>query len=139
MKIESGDNFITLNVTLEEDNSLPSHGDALISLSIHSNGYSGHNEVWIGSEELQEFCTSLLKLEKERKGDATLSSISPGELYLKLYSVDSVGHLAISGKTAYEIISSNTQILHSVEFGFEFEPSQLVKLINEPWVKQNAA
>jgi hypothetical protein len=135
MKIESGNNFLELEVSLEEDNTLPSYGDAYITISVHSNGFSGKNDLWVGAEEFQEFCTSLVKLEKERKGEATLNSISPGKLSLKIYSVDSLGHLAISGTTGYEVAN----IQHSLTFGFEFEPSQLVKAVASPWVKQNAA
>lgn len=135
MKIESGNNHLVLEVSVEEDDTLPSYGDAYVTISVHSNGFSGKNDLWVGAEELQEFCASLVKLEKKRKGEASLSSISPGELNLKIYSVDSLGHLAIKGTTGYEVAN----IPHSLTFGFEFEPSQLVKAVASPWVKQNAA
>ena len=134
MKIENGNNFIELEVSIEEDDSLPSKGDAYIIISLNSNGFSGKNDLWVIAEELQEFCTSLVRLEKERKGEATLTSISPGELDLKIHSIDSLGHLAVSGTTGYE----RDDMQHSVTFGFEFEPTELIKAVATPWVRQNA-
>ncbi|TLS69221.1 hypothetical protein FEF65_01695 [Mariprofundus erugo] len=135
MKIENGNNYLELEVSLEEDETLPSYGDAYVIISVNSNGFSGKNDLWVSAEGLQEFCASLVKLEKERIGEATLSSISPGELDLKIYSVDSLGHLAVAGTTGYEV----TNMHHSLTFGFEFEGSQLVKAVALPWVKRNAA
>ena len=135
MKIESGNNHLKLEVSLEGDDTLPSYGDAYVIISISSNGFSGKNDLWVSAEGLKEFCTSLVKLERERRGEATLSSISPGELNLKIYSVDSLGHLAVAGTTSYEVAN----MPHSLTFGFEFEPSQLVKAVASPWVMRNAA
>jgi hypothetical protein len=135
MKIENGNNYLELEVSLENDDTLPSYGDAYIIITVNSNGFSGKNDLWVGAEELKEFCVSLVRLEKERNGEATLSSMSPGELNLKIYSIDSLGHLAVAGTTGYQVVD----IPHSLTFGFEFDPSQLIKAVGLPWVKQNAA
>ena len=135
MKIENGANFLELAVFLEEDESLPSKGDAYVVISVNSNGFSGKNDLWVAAEEFQKFCAALVKLEEERKGEATLTSISPGVLDLKFHSIDSLGHFAVTGTTGHEI--DNMQ--HSVTFGFEFDPAQLVKAVATPWVKQYAA
>jgi hypothetical protein len=134
MKIENGDNFIELEVSLEEDDSLPSKGDAYAMISVNSNGFSGKNDLWVMAEVLQAFCIALIKLEKERKGEAILTSISPGELFVKIYSIDSLGHMAVSGTTGYQI--DNMQ--HSVTFGFQFDPSQLIKVVADPWVRRGS-
>ena len=135
MKIENGNNYLELEVSLEEDDTLPSYGDAYVIISVSSNGFSGKNDLWVSAEDLKEFCSSLVRLERERRGEATLSSISPGELILKIHSIDSLGHLAIAGTTGYEV----TNMQHSLTFGFEFEPSQLTKAVASAWVVRNAA
>lgn len=135
MKIENGDNFIELEVSLEEDDSLPSKGDIYVIISLNSNSFSGKNDLWVMAKDFQSFCAALIKLEKERKGEATLTSISPGELELKFQSIDSLGHLAVSGTTGYEI----DNMPHCVTFGFEFDPQELVKAVATPLVKQNSA
>lgn len=134
MKIENGENYIDMEVSLEKDDSLPSYGDAHITIAVHSNGFSGRNDVWVMAEEFRKFCISLVRLEKNRKGEAALNSISPGELDLKIYSKDCLGHLAVSVTTGCSVAN----IHHSVTFGFEFEPAQLVKAIETPWVSQSA-
>ena len=135
MRIESNENYIDIEVSLEDDESLPSYGDAYLSIKVHSNGYSGTNDLWVSSNELKDFCISLVKLEKDRKGETNLVSISPNELELKIYSTDSSGHMAVKGTTGYEMANFK----HSVAFGFEFDPSQLVRAVNTNWVQQNVA
>ena len=138
MKIENADNFIELDIEIESEKSLPSFGDAYVSIIVSSHGFSGRNQVWVQREELKSFCTSLVKLEKYRKGEATLNSISPGELKLRIYSVDSQGHLAIEGSTGYVVSSDLNEHNHSVSFGFSIEPNQLVKICKLEWVQKNA-
>ena len=135
MKIQSNENYIELDVSLEEDESLPSCGDVYLSISASSHGFSGKNDLWVQAEEFRRFCAELVKLEKERKGEATLKSISPGELYLKVYAIDSLGHIAISGNTGYEI----DNIEHNVTFGFQIEPNALEKMVRASWVRETIA
>jgi hypothetical protein len=138
MKIKSGPNYLELEVQLETDSSLPSCGDALIGIVVSSNGYSGKNQVWVAKQELELFSAVIIKLEKNRKGEAVINSMSPGELSLRVYSYDSVGHMAIEGITGHPVIGSVT-CKHSVQFGFTIEPEQLVKLSKAKWLNQNNA
>lgn len=138
MKIENGSNYLEIEVQLETDSSLPSCGDALIGIAVSSNGYSGKNQVWVAKQELDLFAASLKELEKIRKGEAVLNSMSPDELSLKVYSYDSVGHMAVEGITGHQVIGSVT-FKHSVRFGFIIDSEQLVKLSKASWLNQNNA
>jgi len=128
MKIVSGENFIEFEVTLDEEESLPIYGDAYILVSISSHGYCGKNDLWVSKDDLSQFFNDIIKLEESRQGSALLSSISPGELEINVYSTDSRGHMAVKGCTGYSISSGESTFKHSVEFGFGFEPDQLVRL-----------
>lgn len=134
MRIESNDNFIEIEVQLETDKSLPSYGDGLLSIRANSNGYSGKNQTWVSKQELNQFAESIIKIETERRGEATIRSISPKELYLRIYSYDSLGHFAVEGHTGYRVIQE-LDVFHSVKFGFTIEPQELLKLCDEDWVK----
>jgi hypothetical protein len=132
-------NYVEIDIVNQEDDNLPSHGDSYVTVAISSNGFSGHNDLWVFHSSLQSFCRNLIRLEADRKGVATLESISPDELILTVFSVNSRGHIGVKGMTGYNIQSENSSFNHSVSFGFEFDPSQLVDAINVDWVIKNGA
>lgn len=138
MKIESEGNYIELEIQLETESSLSSYGDALIGIVISSNGYQGKNQVWVAKQELESFYESLLSLERDRSGEAVLTSMSPGELFLRIFSYDRRGHMAIEGETGHYIIG-DVGFNHAVKFGFTIEPEQLVKISKAKWVSQTNA
>lgn len=80
----------------------------------------------------------LVTLEHKRQGEAMLNSISPEELQLAVRSVDSRGHMLVEGFTGYNVMRENCHPWHSVHFGFEFEPQQLLRAVNVEWVKSTA-
>jgi hypothetical protein len=136
IKFSDKSNFIEISlIDMEQDKSLPSYGDAYISISVESNGFSGKNNLWVESGAISSFCIDLSDLERNRKGEANLTSMSPNELTLKVYFFNSRGHIGVSGKTSYNALSENASFKHSVEFGFEFDPSQLLDAVDVGWVK----
>lgn len=137
MRIENKENYIELEIQIENDEALPSYGDALIGVVISSNGYKGQNQVWVLQKELVSFSKEVMELEKSRKGEAILKSISPGELLLKIYAYDNVGHLAVEGQTSHTIFEE-VNFKHSIQFGFTIDPEQLIKLSKSKWVASNA-
>ena len=131
--------FVEVDIVNQEDGDLPSCGDAYVTIEISSNGFSGHNDLWVSYGSLRSFCKNLIRLEEVRKGETILESLSPNELYLKVFSTNSRGHMGILGTTGYGIQNENMQFNHSVSFGFEFDPSQLVAAVKVHWVKRNGA
>ncbi|HEY8560879.1 MAG TPA: hypothetical protein VIL74_10945 [Pyrinomonadaceae bacterium] len=128
-----------IEVSPEEDPTLQSYRDAYVSIEVCSNRFTGHNDLWVHRNSLRAFCRSLMALEASRRGKAELESMSPDELYLKVYSVDSVGHVAVSGKTGYWIQNDNAGFWHGIEFGFTFDPSNLHSATKLPWILRYAA
>lgn len=139
IKLIDKNNYVEIDIVNSEDDNLQSHGDAYVTVVISSNGFSGHNDLWVFHSSLQSFCRNLIRLEADRKGEATLESISPDELILKVFSVNSRGHMGVKGITGYSIQCENSSFNHSVSFGFEFDPSQLVDAIHVDWVKRYGA
>ena len=139
LRFWQGENYFELEVAPEEDASLQSYGDAYVTVEVSSNGFRGHNDLWVSAESLRGFCRALVALEASRRGAAELESISPDELRLKVHSVTSRGHVAVSGKTGHLIQHESGGFWHSVEFGFEIDPSQLASATKLPWVARYAA
>jgi hypothetical protein len=136
--LQGHENSIEISASIEEDASMPSLGDAYVQIAISSSGFMGHNDLWIQSDELRQFCAGLAALDRTLRGEAKLSSMSPDELELTIRSVSLRGHLAVSGKTGYLVRSENTETWHSISFGFEFEPSLLSRALTDSWLRNYA-
>jgi hypothetical protein len=139
LRLSSHDCFLEIEASVENDSSLPSYGDAQLLLRVQSKGFTGQAMAWVRGDELAAFNKALVSLNVTLRGEATLSSMSPGELALKLLSVSSRGSLAVQGSVGHHIHSENSMFWHSVSFGFEFEQSQLEHAIRVPWLSQHAA
>lgn len=139
LRFWQGENYFELEVSPEEGESFQSYGDAYVTVAVSSNGYRGHNDLWVSGESLRIFCRALVELEATRRGAAELESIAPGEMNLKVHSITSRGHVAVTGKTGYLIQHESGGFWHAVEFGFEFDPSQLATAARLPWVSRYAA
>jgi hypothetical protein len=135
LSFSDGSNLFEMSVAIEEDRTLQSFGDALVTSKIESKGFSGHNDLWVLGAELAKFCKALLVLERGIEGAAELQSLSPNELELKVMAVTSRGHVAIAGSTGYDVQLENSTQWHSVAFGFEFEQTQLSEAVAIPWVR----
>ena len=106
---------------------------------VHSAGFEGHNDLWVGGDAMRAFCKALVALENARQGEAKLESISPDEFQLCVHAVSSGGHMAVAGATGYEIQREDAAFFHSVTFGFEFDPPQLMNAVKVDWVKKYAS
>lgn len=99
MRFENHQDFVEIELVNQETADLPSRGDAYLSIRVSAAGFTGHNDLWVMAAAFRGFCLSLLELEKNRRGEAVLESISPKELRLVVRSVDSRGHMLIEGAT----------------------------------------
>jgi hypothetical protein len=112
-------------------------GDALLRIRAQSSGFAGSVEVWVLRQQLRGFCSSLVALCSSLRGEATLESISPKELELKVLSVSLRGHVAIQGRLGRYAYGPERMYWHGAEFGFEFEQTQLAQAVQVPWVVAN--
>ncbi|MDR1850111.1 MAG: hypothetical protein LBQ75_08725 [Zoogloeaceae bacterium] len=127
-----------IGASIEEEISRQVLGDvsAYVYVSVSSNGFIGHNDLWLAHEEIAQFARQLGELNQSLKGEAKLSSISPNELELVVRAVSSRGNVAVTGNTGYWVKSENAMFWHSVSFGFEFEPGQLSEALQGSWLRQ---
>lgn len=138
LRLPNGDDLIEMSVAIEEDEKLQSNGDVYVTLKMQSEGFSGHNDLWMLADQMRKFASALVALERHLRGEAKLEYVSPNELSLKVFSVLSRGNLAIQESTGYEVVHENRSFWHSVSFGFEIEPSQLSHTVHLPWVRRYA-
>jgi hypothetical protein len=136
IRFEAAGDFFELELARVDASDLPSKGDAYVTVRVDSAGFCGHNDLWVPGAALAAFCADLIALERSRHGNAELNSISPDELALAVRSIDSRGHLAVEGSTGYDAHRDGWSFWHSVHFGFEFDPSQLVRATTVDWVRK---
>ena len=137
MRFENHDDFIEIGLANQETEELPSKGDAYLTIRVSSEGFTGHNDLWVHSSVLRSFCQALFALERDRKGESVLESISPDELRMVVRSIGSRGDMLVEGLTGYEVQRENSRPWHSIRFGFEFDPSQLLRAVSVHRVKRN--
>jgi hypothetical protein len=134
----NGSDFFRFSAELETQAALPSRGDARISVQVKSADFETKNDVWVVRDALVAFCRDLASLERSRRGEAKLVSISPGELEVSVRAVSSLGAIAVGGVCGYSVHRPHGQIWHRLEFGFEFDPSQFIGAVAVPWVRRHA-
>ena len=134
IRFEDHDDFIEINLVSQETADLPSKGDGYLDVRVASAGFAGHSHLWVDKVHLRSFCTDLIALEENRRGQAAIESMSPGKLTLRIRSVNSRGHMCVEGSVGRPV----RLMWHACHFGFEFDPSQLVKAVSTEWVRRNA-
>jgi len=137
IRFSNGDDHLELQL-VEIESDPHAAGDARILIDVRSSGFCGNNDVWISAESFRAFCSGLVALESSRSGDVTLESLSPNELNLTISSVDSVGHFGVFGTTGHHDVREHGSTWHSIDFGFEFDPSQLATATNASWISENS-
>lgn len=130
MEIREGHNCITIEPVDRVPADLPSAGDVELSVEVASEQFCGHGFAWVAAPALAVFLSQLRELESSRQGEATIEGLSPGEFRLRLWSVDRRGHMAVGGLVTKRVHKGEAgPYLHAVEFGFEFDPTLLPKVL----------
>ena len=105
-----------------------SGGDVRVDIRVRFGDFSGVADAWILREVWHGFIESLRTLERRRQGEAAVRSISPGELSLRVFSLDRAGHMAVEG----EVGTLHYQREASLRFApIAFDQSRLPELVNE--------
>jgi hypothetical protein len=130
MLIREGDNFLEMIATYRAPDYSTEPGNTKFEIRVQSFGFTGQGRTWIDALTLKSFTEQLQKLENQRQGEAEVSSMSPDEFWLKIYSTDSLGHMALFGQLSQTKYESNLIMCKPLlEFGFSFDPSILPSIV----------
>ena len=138
LRFEDHESSIEIELLSQETADSPGRGDSRLAVLVTSSGFSGRGHPWVTEAALRSFCAALVALEHNRRGEAAMESMSPGELVLRIGSVDSCGHMAVEGSIGCHVHRDHSNPWHAVHFGFEFDPSQLTTAVATEWVQSNA-
>ena len=130
MEIREGDNCVTIEPVDRMAEALPSAGDVKLLVEVSSQEFSGQGFAWVAAPALATFLGELCDLDRRRQGEAALEGLSPEEFCLRIWSANRRGHLAVAGLvTKYVPDGEGGRYRHAVEFGFEFDPTLLPKVL----------
>ncbi|MGL5078828.1 MAG: hypothetical protein ACRDBG_23775, partial [Waterburya sp.] len=84
MLICEGDNFLEMIATERVPDHLPTPGDTHFEIRVRSSGFAGQGWMWVEFQSLKRFIEQLRELENQRQGKAEISSMSPGQFWLRI-------------------------------------------------------
>ena len=88
-----------------------------------------NNSIWLSDEDIGKFLVELDALDRSRKGEATLKSMSPGEMTLTFRPIDNLGHLSVSLRFVKEDKASSDYSF-DVKVEFQIDPTSLTAVRN---------
>jgi hypothetical protein len=97
-----------------------------LAVEIRQGSFAGAAHVWVEAREWERFVESLAALERDRRGEAAVEAMSPGELRLSFRSTDRLGHVAVEGALGKRGPVQTTSLSFSA---IEFDPTLLPELL----------
>lgn len=121
-----------VSIALVERGAGQSTGDVRLRVRVSSIGFEGeYDEVWIEARIATAFIDQLTALERDRRGSATMTSMSPGDFSLQVRIVDSAGHATASGFLGRCCTYYRGPVEARVGFDLDLEPDRLPYLLRE--------
>jgi hypothetical protein len=104
-----------------------------LDVRVTSRGFSGTNDrVWVFRDSFDRFVDALQTVDRNRKGEALLSSMSLDDLRLWIGAIDGAGHIGLQGWVGCVVIGSRQESVGSrVGFGFELDSSSFSGHVRE--------
>jgi len=93
-----------------------------LAVEVRQGTFAGAAFVWVEAREWERFVESLATVERDRRGEAIVEAMSPGELRLTVRSIDGLGHVAIEGSLGKRGTFQTTSLSFSA---IEFDPTLL--------------
>ncbi|MGG6293988.1 hypothetical protein ACQ4M4_06155 [Leptolyngbya sp. AN02str] len=130
MLLREGSNFLEMIATERIPEHLPAPGDTRFEIRVQSFGFLGQGWTWIDAVSLSSFVAQLHELEPQRQGSAEVSSMSPDQFWLKIFSTNRLGQMAVIGRLSQvSPLGHDLRCNHLLEFGFPFDPVMLPSIV----------
>ncbi len=139
LRIANQNNFFEMSLDPNQGISGRGFEDYRVEIEVHSNQFSAKTHCHLDGPDFVNFLRGLISLDQSRNGETSLESISPDGLKLRMFSTTRMGHMAIEGSLSHSFMGERVNFPHSLSFGFEFDPSELVKIAGYSWVKALAS
>jgi hypothetical protein len=132
MVLRDGNDFIELKMAERTPEGLQGAGDVRFNARVQFSTFSAESDVWVAAPALRSFVEQLREVERTRRGAASLTSMSPGELRLEIRATDSMGHVGAFGELGRWCRGTlPARFWSAVSFGIPFDPSLLAGILEE--------
>lgn len=126
------DNWVLLAPFETSDSIEPS---LAVRVELSGNGFTGRaREVWFWLAKLRTFVDALERLERDRSGEAILTSMSPNEFTLSIRIADRAGHVVLGATLqwpVYGVLPQGGPFDHCVLLGFAIDPTMLPGILRD--------
>ena len=133
MILADGEGELEITVHEVEPPMSPRAGDFRAIVRVSTRGFDGTNEhVWVAADDFQRFVEAVRVLERDRRGEAQLTSLSPDDLELSIRVRDRAGHVTASGFVGRTSCGSSGEFVTArVGFSFDVDPTYLPGIVAE--------
>ena len=130
---------IDVDAHFEPGDEWHAQGDLRFTVRAQGGTFQCSSTVWCDERSLIRFCRDLSAMNRTLAGEATLTSMSPDELALKISDIDGQGHFRFTasiGKHGYDFPHMNWNAL---QVQFVFDQTLLQTAMNLSWVRAYVA
>ncbi|MCA9796941.1 MAG: hypothetical protein KC910_34260, partial [Candidatus Eremiobacteraeota bacterium] len=106
-------------------------GDLRVRIEVRSQGFGGVHTVWLQAGAFDQFLVTLDDLERSRRGEAVLVSLSDEEFRLRLFARDPAGHIQADGYLTQADGRRPKDHWSRIGFALEVEPTTLSQLAKD--------
>jgi hypothetical protein len=134
MRIGDEHSFVEFEFTEMLPRHLPSGADVACGVEVSCDGFRGKiKSVWFSREDISRFLSQLQNLEEKRKGSASLTNLSSQSEYsplrFEVFSVDELGHLAVSANLLRDNHMGDTLRPLEVSVSFPIDAGSLASML----------
>jgi hypothetical protein len=129
VRLRSGDDSVEVawRERIDEGQAL---GDTRWSVNVRMGAFAGATDhAWVGRHELQDFIHALRALDRDRRGRAELTAMSPSDFTLTIFATSSGGQVTAEGFAGTDFMGRGGSLRHCVSFSIEIDPTALPDLI----------
>jgi hypothetical protein len=131
MLVGTADEHLELTELERAGNETPAQGDVRMQVRVRLKDFSGqYSGVWLAKPDLERFVADLQQLVENRRGKVRLESLTPGEFWVEIRSVDALGHFELEVQLKRYQYSGPTCFPTAVSGGFEIDPTQLLSTLS---------
>ena len=103
-----------------------------VRVAIAGHGFTGSNpEVAFERAELARFIANLEIVERDRRGTANLTSMSPNEFSLTIAIIDRLGHVLLTCELMRYVYATDSTSPHRVAVSFALDQTTLPGMLSD--------
>ncbi len=118
--------YLTLAIIEAELTHLPSFR---FQVEVSDRGFTASSSVWAAADDVHIFASQLRQCQRMGRSQALLSSMSPGELELRVEPSDALGHFQVVYRVGRHRLNNAGRQAAAVTGGFDLDPYLLEQMV----------